>query len=129
MTRGLLDTSVLIAIDEAGSREIPDSSGISVISLGELRAGVILARDETSRSLRENRLAFVRRTFELLPVDGHVAHHFGEALAWARSKRRLSKGSDLLIIATAAAGDLELVTLDSTQAAIARGVGVSVVNP
>ena len=129
MTGGLLDTSVVIAIDETGSLELPDSAGISVISLGELRAGVILARDEISRNLRESRLAFVRHTFDLLPVDEHVAHHFGDALAWARAKRRSVKASDLLIIATAAAGDLVLVTLDNTQAAIARGLGVNVVNP
>lgn len=126
MSEALLDTSVLIAGDQAGSVELPERAAISVISLGELHAGVLRARDRSSRMLREDRFQAVRKAFDALPVDAHVAHHYGEALAWARSEGRAAKATDLLIIATAAAGDLSLVTLDVGQASVARGVGVEV---
>jgi len=126
ISAGLLDTSVVIALDQAGSLEIPERSAISVITLGELRAGVLLARDESSRSHRKSRLEFARDAFEAMPVDAHVAHHYGEAVAWARSERRAAKASDLFVIATAAASQLALVTRDKAQAVIARGVGVEV---
>lgn len=122
----LLDTSVVIAADESGALELPERSAISVITLGELRAGVLRARDEASRRGRESRFEAVRTAFAALPVDGHVAHHYGEALAWARSKRRAAKASDLLIVATAKAGALTLITLDRAQATVARAVGVEV---
>jgi predicted nucleic acid-binding protein len=126
LTDSLLDTSVVIAADEAGSIDLPERAAISVITLGELRAGVLRAPEDTTRALRERRLESLRAAFDALPVDAHVAHHFGEALAWARSQGRASKATDLLIVATAAAADLSLVTLDRAQASVAEGVGVAV---
>lgn len=126
MSDALLDTSVVIAADESGSLELPERAAISVITLGELRAGVLRARSAANRAVRERRLDALRTAFDALPIDAHVAHHYGEALAWARSKGRASKATDLLIIATAAAADLDLVTLDRAQASVARGVGVRV---
>lgn len=117
---------MVIAADESGTLDLPDRAAISVITLGELRAGVLRAPDAGTRALRERRLESLRATFEAVPIDSHVAHHYGEALAWVRSQGRASKASDLLIIATAAAGDLELVTLDRAQASVARGVAVKV---
>lgn len=129
MSESLLDTSVVISADESGSLELPERAAISVITLGELRAGVLRARDDVARAARERRLDALRATFDALPIDSHVAHHYGEALAWARSQGRASKATDLLIIATAAAADLELVTLDRGQERVARGVGVRIWEP
>ena len=126
MTGALVDTSVVIAAGEPASLDLPDHAAISVITLGELRAGVLRARDDASRALRVARLDLLKAAFAALPVDAHVAHHYGATLAWARSARRTVKASDLLIVATAAAANLPLVTLDRAQAGIARGVGVSV---
>lgn len=126
MSDALLDTSVVIATDESRALALPDRSAVSVITLGELRAGILLARDESSRTARSRRLDAIREIFDALPVDAHVAHHYGDALAWARSHRRSAKASDLLIIATAAASNLVLFTLDQAQAGVARGVGVTV---
>jgi toxin FitB len=126
LTRLLLDTSVVIAGAEAVKLNRGDTGAISVITIGELRAGVLLAGDPDTHAIRQARLAAVRETFEPLPVDEPVAEHYGEILAAARAQKRTSKATDLLIIATAAATGRALVTLDDAQARLARLAGVPV---
>jgi toxin FitB len=120
----LLDTSVVIATDERGDLDPPDTAAISVITLGELRAGVLRAADDRVRAGRARRLAAVRATFAALPVDEDVADRYGETLAAARDLGRSAKATDLLIIATAAAGGRTLYTLDAAQAGLARDLRV-----
>ncbi len=95
--------------------------------MGELRAGLLLARTEESRRLREARFRAVRETFDPIPVDAQVALAFGETLAWVRAERRSERATDLLIVATARATDRVLHTLDAGQASVATGIGVRVV--
>jgi toxin FitB len=121
----LLDTSVLIARDETAALELPETAAISVITLGELRAGVLIARDKTVADERGRRLAAVRAAFAPLPVDEPVAERYGDVLAVARSQRRAAKATDLLIIATAAATARRLYTLDGAQARLAERAGVA----
>ena len=120
----LLDTSVVIATDEHGDLDLPDTAAISVITLGELRAGVLRAADDRVRAARARRLASVRATFAALPVDEDVADRYGETLAAARDLGRSAKATDLLIIATAAAGGRTLYTLDAAQVGLARDLRV-----
>jgi toxin FitB len=120
----LLDTSVLIARDKTAALELPETAAISVITLGELRAGVLIARDEAVAEERGRRLAAVRAIFAPLPVDESVAECYGEVLAKARTQRRAAKATDLLIIATAAATARHLYTLDVAQARLAAAAGV-----
>ncbi len=131
MARGLsgslLDTSVVIARDQAGALDLPEAAAISVITLGELRAGVLIARSERIAADRRRRLAAVRAAFAPIVVDDAVAERYGDLLAVARSRRRTVKATDLLIIATAAASDRELFTLDEAQARLAQAAGVPVV--
>jgi predicted nucleic acid-binding protein len=122
----LLDTSVLIAFDEVGAIELPETAAISIISVGELYAGVLLAGSSGVRAGRQARLTAIQAMFDPLPVDVHVAHGYGEVLAAARRAGRAEKATDLLIIATAAAAGRTLHTLDMRQAALAELVGIPV---
>lgn len=126
MTAALLDTSVLIAFDEEAAIELPDAAAISVITLGELRAGVLRALSPEVRAARQARLTAVRAAFAPIPVDEQVAEHYGDALAQARDAGRTVKASDLLIIATASATGRELYTRDRAQASLAGALGVPV---
>lgn len=126
MTRSLLDTSVLIACAEEAAASLPESAAISVITLGELRAGVIRARDEVTRAARQAHLSAVRAAFAPLLVDESVAEHYGDALARARAAGRSVKATDLLIIATASATGRTLHTLDRAQAGLASALGLTV---
>jgi predicted nucleic acid-binding protein len=127
LSGALLDTSVVI--DGYGSFQVgssPETVAISVITLGELRAGVRLASDPSARAARQRRLNAVRDAFEPIPVDEAVAEHYGEVLAAARSAGRTTKATDLLIIATAAATGRMLHTLDARQVALAEAAGIDV---
>ena len=119
----VLDTSILIA-DASLAGQLPDLSSISVISVGELHAGVALAGSAEERKRRAARLAAVRGTFAPIPVDDHVASHYGDLLAAARRSGRAQKATDLLIVATAAAMDTQLVTADHRQARLAEASGI-----
>jgi toxin FitB len=115
-----------VVIVSGSGIDLPETAAISVITVGELRAGVLLARSEDSRRVREARFRAIREAFEPLPVDTDVALAFGDALAWARSEGRSERATDLLIVATAKVTDRILYTLDRGQASIATGVGVKV---
>ena len=107
----LADTSVLIA---PPSREDDQPILMSAISVGELHAGVELARDEATRSARLARLAAIVAAVPVLPVDGSVAARYGEL----RRASRRTPSSDLWIAATALAHDLPLITRDERLAAL-----------
>ena len=123
MTGALLDTSIVIATEEV---PLPPSAAISVVTIGELHAGVHLARAGEIRELRVRRLEALRAAFAPLPVDEAVAEHYGQVLALARRAGRAAKATDALVIATAAATGRTLHTLDDAQAQLARRVRVPV---
>ena len=112
--RGLADTSVFIA---SGSRRpidieaMPDRLAVSVITIGELRAGVLAATDTTTRDRRLDTLT-AALSLEPIPVDVEVAN------AWARLRLALRDASlrmpvnDSWIAATAMALDVPIVTQD-----------------
>ena len=126
MSAALLDTSVLIAVDEDASMDLPADAAISVVTLGELRAGVLRARGDIQRAARRSRIAAIRAAYAPLIVDEAVAEHYGDALAHARTVGRTVKATDLLIIATARATGRTLHTLDRAQANLARELDVIV---
>jgi predicted nucleic acid-binding protein len=112
VTRGLLDTSVVIAIGEGAALDLPDEVNVSAMTLGELHVGVLVARTDAQRSERLALLASLESTVETLPIDASVARAYGRVVAEARREGRRPRVADALIAATAVANALPLVTLD-----------------
>lgn len=110
----LIDTSVLVGTHDVG--ELTDDWAISVVTVGELEAGILIAGDEAARARRLALLTAVLAEAPALPIDRHVAARYGELRA--RSGRRPS--NDLWIAATALAHDFTLVTADEQQASLPR---------
>jgi predicted nucleic acid-binding protein len=114
VSRGLADTTVFIAresgraLDEAA---MPDEIAVSVITVGELRAGVLAAADVRTRDRRLATLT-VALGLDPVPVDGDVAE------AWARLRVLLREAgarmpvNDSWIAATAVALGVPVVTRD-----------------
>jgi predicted nucleic acid-binding protein len=125
LSLALLDTSVLIAGPEDG-QSLPDDLAISVISVGELQAGMELAKSAEEKQSRAKRWRLVQETFEPIPVDEVVALEYGRLLALARGSGRAQKATDLLIAATAAVTGRTLWTRDESQAALARAAKIPV---
>ena len=115
MTRGVADTSVFIAAETGRVLDVdrlPDEIAVSIITIGELRAGVLAAADVTTR---DRRLSTLMRALELqpIPVDESVAD------AWARLRILLRDHglrmpiNDSWIAATAIALGVPIVTQDA----------------
>lgn len=125
MAGAVLDTSIVVSGIEILD-QLPEPMVISVITIGELVAGLRRAPTDEARSDRQQRLDAVRSAFAPVPVDEQIASHYGDLLAWARDRSRSEKATDLLITATARASSRELVTRDRAQASLAEGAGVAV---
>lgn len=111
MNDTLIDTSVLLA--PAADRAIlPPGWVVSTITVGEMEAGVLKARDPSVAASRLRQLTGVLGEADALIVDRAVAARYGEL----RAKTGRSASNDLWIAATALAHDLVLVTRDSGQA-------------
>ena len=112
LSRGILDTSVLIADDVA---PVPGELAISAVSLAELHFGVLLARDDDARARRLSRLSAMQRRFDPLPVDEAVAESYGLLASHVVKAGRQPRARvmDLLIAATARAHDAALFTRNS----------------
>jgi hypothetical protein len=83
------------------SHAIPDDSAISVVTLAELRVGVLVASDDEERARRLLLLSEVQLRFAALPVDDRVAYAYGEVVAAARHRGVRPRPFDALIAATA----------------------------
>ena len=136
--RYLLDTNVI----SEGARPRPDPGvlawleartplecAISVLTLGEIQKGVALLPAGKRRDRLEGWLATdLPRHFSgrLLPVDDRVAVAWGNLLAECRRTGREPPAIDGLLLATAAAHDLILVTRNERDCA---DRGVAILNP
>jgi predicted nucleic acid-binding protein len=112
LTRGLLDTSVVIDLDLVDPELLPDESAISAVTLAELAAGPHATLDEQERARRQDRLQWASATWDALPFDMDAARMYGRVFAAVRSTGRASRSrlADLLIASTAGANDLLLYT-------------------
>src|SRR4029077_12708887 len=105
LTRGLLDTSVLIDHDVIDPASLPDESAISTITLAELAAGPHATEDKDERARRQDRLQWASTTWDPLPFDGEAARMYGRMFAAARAAGQSSRARlpGLLFFFTAAA--------------------------
>lgn len=111
--RGLLDTSVLIAREEAENElSLPREVAISVATLAELHYGVLVAKDDPARQHRLQRLGIIESTFQALPIDAAVARAFAAVAQAVKAAGRQprSRVMDLWIAATAVAHRIPLYT-------------------
>lgn len=129
-SRGLLDTSVFIASESGRPLAVellPQESAISVVTLAELHAGVLAARDTGTRARRMATLEMLADV-NALAVDDEVAK------VWARLRVELAEAgrrinvNDLWIAATAVRHGLPVMTQDDDFAALEGMTGVVVVS-
>jgi len=114
MSDGLADTSVFVA-HESGralhAEALPDRLAVSVITIGELRAGVLAARDLETR---DRRLAILTAALALdpVPIDDEVAGAWARLRVTLRNLGLAMPVNDSWIAATALALGVPVVTQD-----------------
>jgi hypothetical protein len=114
VSRGLADTSVFFARKSGRPLDVdalPDELAVSIITIGELRAGVLAAESVEARDSRLTTLTAALR-LDPVPIDDVVA------TAWARLRVQLRDSgqqmpvNDSWIAATALALEVPVVTQD-----------------
>jgi len=126
---GLLDTSVLIAREtgrELDTRSLPEQNAVSVVTLAELHAGVLVAADTRTRARRLATLDSVA-DLEALPVTAEVARRWAELRVRLAEAGRTAKVNDLWIASVALANEMDVVTRDSDFDAIETVGGPAVI--
>lgn len=118
MMDAIVDTSVLIARESGrviNTSALPDALAVSVITIGELRAGVLSSDDVT---VRDRRLSTLLGALELdpVPVDTAVADAWARLREAMRAQGRRMPINDSWIAATAIAHAVPVVTQDDDYA-------------
>lgn len=111
--RGLLDTSVVIDLEQISAHQLPDEVAISAITLAELAAGPHAASDAEERARRQDRLQRTEAAFDPLPFCSESARAYGRVFAAVSSAGRKPRGTravDRLLAATAVANQLPIYT-------------------
>ena len=114
MTTGLADTTVFVAVETgrvAGLDRLPDRLAVSVITIGELRAGVLAATDIASR---DRRLATLTAALALdpVPIDQAVTETWARLRVSLRDFGLRMPVNDSWIAATAMTLGIPVVTQD-----------------
>ena len=114
MTDGIADTSLFIAHETGRPLRVevlPDRLAVSVITIGELWAGVLAATDV---AVRDRRLGTLTAALALdpIPVDDRVAAAWGRLRVDLRDRGLRMPVNDSWIAATAIALGVAVVTQD-----------------
>lgn len=114
MSRGLADTSVFIARERGRSLDVetlPDELAVSIITIGELRAGVLAS---STVDVRDRRLGTLTAALQLdpVPVDEAVAAEWARLRVLLRDSGQRMPVNDSWIAATALALGVPVVTQD-----------------
>jgi predicted nucleic acid-binding protein len=109
----LIDTSVLIGWenDRFDKGKLPDTVSVSVVTVAELRLGVLAARSLENRARRMAALRLAE-SLEPLPVDDATAEAWAVLVAALRGAGRKTPVNDSWIAATAIARGIPVATQD-----------------
>lgn len=114
--KGMLDTSTVLRIAELDADDLPVEPVIGTVTLAELSAGPLVAKDAATRAARQVHLQNAETNFgEPLPFDVAAARAFGEVAADLRASGRKPKARalDAMIAATAKASGLPVYTFNA----------------
>lgn len=114
---GLLDTSVVVSLQNVPAEQLPALPVISAVTLAELSVGPLVATSHEERLRRQLVLQTAESTFDPLPFDAACARRFGQIAGELRNSGSKSRARafDALIAATALVYDLPLFTSNTAD--------------
>ena len=128
--QGLLDTSVVVDLENIDPSLLPSEVAISSVTLAELAAGPNATKDPVERSRRQDRVQRVEAAFDPIAFGVEAARAYGRvfaAVAHSGRKPRGARAVDLLIASVALAEGLPLYTRNPGDFAHLDGL-VDVIN-
>lgn len=110
----IADTSLFLALEQerALAGAPPQQVAVSVVTIGELRLGVLAAADGPTRSRRLETLSRAE-ALDPLPIDAQVAHAWAALRLALRDHGKRMPLNDSWIAATAIANHLAVVAQDA----------------
>jgi predicted nucleic acid-binding protein len=105
---------------------LPERAAISIVTIAELRAGVLAAPDIESRDRRMVTLEGVTGA-PILPIEARSARAWAAMRAYLAASERAVGANDLWIAATAAAHRMPLLTQDGDFDALSGVEGLTVI--
>jgi predicted nucleic acid-binding protein len=118
VTAGIADTSVFIARESGRALDasaLPDDLAVSIITIGELRAGVLAAVDVDTRDRRLATFS-AAQALDPIPIDEPVADAWARLRILLRDSGQRMPVNDSWIAATAIALGVAIVTQDDDYA-------------
>lgn len=110
----MLDTSVFIAREQDRPLgELPEEVAVSVVTLSELRHGVLAAEDYERRGQRLSTLEVARQIAKPLVIDAAAGDQMARLRVALKANGRAMKVMDAWIAATAIAHDAAVCTQDA----------------
>jgi predicted nucleic acid-binding protein len=112
--RAVLDTSVFVAREHGRPLgPLPDRVAVSVVTISELRHGVLAAEGHAERARRLTTLEAARRLGRPLPIDEAVGDEMARLRVALKAVGRAMKVMDAWIAATALACGAAVCTQDA----------------
>ena len=121
MTDGLADTSIFIAAESGRKLDLdrlPDRLAVSIITIGELRAGALAAASPALLNRRMNTLAGAL-SLQPIPIDKAVAESWALLRIQLRDANLRMPVNDSWIAATAMSRGIPVVTQDEDYVGVA----------
>jgi len=115
LTHALADTSIFIANETGRALDqalVPDNIAVSIITIGELRAGVLAAADARTRAQRLRTLT-AALAFEPIVVDDAVAEQWALLRVLLRDNSLRMPVNDSWIAASAMSLGIPVLTQDT----------------
>lgn len=114
MRQAILDTSIFIAREqERPLRNLPDEVAVSVVTLSELRHGVLAATGHEQMARRLSTLEAARKIAKPLVVDEAVGDEFARLRVALKAIGKAMKVMDAWIASTAMAHGAAVCTQDA----------------
>ena len=112
LPQGLLDTSVVIDLEDIPAADLPVEVAICAITLAELAAAPAATTDVTERARRQDRLQRTEAAFDPIPFDLEAARSYARVYAAvvAQGRKPRRRLADLLIASVALAEGLPVIT-------------------
>jgi predicted nucleic acid-binding protein len=120
VTAGIADTSVFIARESGRALDVsalPDDLGVSIITIGELRTGVLAAVDVDTRDRRLATFS-AAQALDPIPIDEPVANAWARLRILLRDSGQRMPVNDSWIAATAISLGVAIVTQDDDYAEV-----------
>lgn len=127
--RGLLDTSVFIAIEQGRTyraEDLPGESVVSPVTVAELSVGVLSADEPDERFRRMVTLRSID-DIELLPIDAATAEAWSVLRVHLAATGRRANINDLWVAATGLANRIPVYTQDADFGPVSGVSGLEII--